>query len=74
MKQMSIHILFFILILFLKGPFLKRQNRLNNIFFNLELSTGKSTGNLPQFAMHPDVVFLSKFSVDGHINRNILKH
>lgn len=71
---MSIHILFFILILFLKGPFLKRQNRLNNIFLNLELSTGKGTGNLPQFSMHPDVVFLSKFSVDGHINGNMFKH
>lgn len=35
MKQMSIHILFLILILFLKGPFLKRQNRLNNIFFEI---------------------------------------
>lgn len=41
MKQMSIHILFFILILFLKGPFLKRQNRLNNIFFKFGTINGK---------------------------------
>lgn len=41
MKQMSIHILFFILILFLKGPFLKRQNRLNNIFFLFGTINGK---------------------------------